>query len=130
MRRFRYCLDPVFLAGGLLYALNRLCLAPRWGAAAPFLTNYFGDMLLIPCALPVLLWLQRLVRLRTHDLSPTPGEIGGTLALWAVLFEVVFPHFAGRGVEDPLDLLAYASGALLASFAWALHYRHPVPSPV
>lgn len=128
MRPFRYCLDPVFLAGGLLYALNRVCLAPRWGVAAPFLTNHFADLLLIPCALPVLLWLQRLARLRTHDLPPTPGEIGGTLALWAVLFEIVFPHFAGRGVGDPLDLLAYAGGALLASFAWALHHRPSAPT--
>jgi hypothetical protein len=125
MRPFRYCLDPVFLASGLLYALNRVCLAPRWGAAAPFFTNHFGDVLLIPCALPVLLWLQRLGGLRTHDRPPTPGEIAGTLALWAVLFEIAFPRFAGRGVGDPLDLVAYASGALLASFAWALHRRRP-----
>ena len=128
MRPFRYCLDPVFLASGLLYALNRVCLAPRWGAVAPFLTNHFGDVLLIPCALPILLWLQRLVRLRTHDLPPTPGEIGGTLVLWAVLFEIAFPRFTGRGVGDPLDLLAYASGALLASFAWALPNRRAAPT--
>jgi hypothetical protein len=125
MRPFRYCLDPVFLASVLLYALNRVCVAPRWGAAAPFLTNHFGDVLLIPCALPVLLWLQRVARLRIHDLSPTPAEIGGTLALWAVLFEVVFPRLLGRGVGDPLDVLAYATGALLASFAWAMHHRCP-----
>ena len=32
-------------------------------------------------------------------------------------------RFAGLGVSDPLDVLAYATGALLASFAWALSYR-------
>jgi hypothetical protein len=129
MRPFCYCLDPIFLASVLLYALNRLCVAPLCGAAVPFLTSYFGDVLLIPCALPVLLWLQRLARLRTHDLPPTPGEIVSTLALWAVLFEVAFPHFAGHGVSDPLDVLAYATGALLASFAWTLHHRCPATTP-
>ena len=129
MRPFRYGLDPVFLAGVLLYTLNRVCFAPLWGATAPFLTDYFGDLLLIPCALPLLLWLQRIARLRTHDLRPTPSEIGWTLALWAVLFEVAFPHFSGWGVSDPLDVLAYAMGAWLANCAWALHHRCSATAP-
>lgn len=123
MRPFRYGFDPIFLAGVLLYALNRLCLAPRWGGAAPFLTNFLGDLLLIPCALPLLLLLQRLTGLRTHDLPPTRGEIAGTLLLWAALFEIVFPRLLGRGVGDPLDVLAYSAGALLAALAWA--WPHP-----
>jgi hypothetical protein len=125
MRTFRYGLDPVFLVCALLYAINRASVAPRWGAVVPFLTSHFGDVLLIPCALPVLLWLQRTAGQRTHDLPPTSGEIGGTLILWAVLFEVIFPRFVGRGVGDPLDVLAYACGALLASFAWTTQHRIP-----
>lgn len=112
-------MDPVFHASVLLFTVNRFCVAPCWGATAPFFTNYFGDLLLIPCALPALLWLQRFARLRTHDLPPTPGEIASTLALWAVLFEFVFPHLLGRGVSDPLDVLAYVFGALVAGIAWA-----------
>ena len=34
--------------------------------------------------------------------------------LWAALFEIAFPRLLGRGVGDPLDVLAYAVGALLA----------------
>lgn len=128
MRPFRYGLDPVCLAGVLLYVLNRLCLTPRWGGAVPFLGNHFADVLLIPCALPLLLWLQRITRLRTHDRPPTPGEIATTLVLWAALFEIAFPRLLGRGVGDPLDVLAYAAGALLAGFAWSLHHRRPVRS--
>lgn len=123
MRRFGYCRDPAFLVSGLLYLLNRFCIASRWGEAAPFFTSHFADVLLLPCALPVLLWLQRVARLRTHDFQPTHGEIGGTLVLWMLLFEFVFPRLFGRGVGDPLDLLAYASGALLAKFAWAWQHR-------
>ena len=125
MRPFRYGLDPVFLAGVLLYTLNRVCFAPLWGATAPFLTDYFGDLLLIPCALPLLLWLQRIGASANPRPSATPGEIGWTLVLWAVLFEVVFPHFSGWGVSDPLDVLAYAMGAWLANCAWALHHSAP-----
>ena len=123
MRPFRYGLDPICLASALLYALNRLVLVPRWGGAVPFLGNHFGDLLLIPCALPLLLWLQRGARLRTHDLPPTTGEIAGTLALWAVLFECVFPRLLGRGVGDLLDVLAYAAGAVAARIAWTWPHR-------
>ena len=119
MRPFRYALDPVFLASTLLYVLNRTWLASRSGGAAPFLTDHFDDVLLIPCALPLLLWLQRVTGLRQHDRPPAHGEIFGTLALWAVLFECVFPRVLGRGVGDPLDVLAYAAGALIAGWLWS-----------
>jgi len=115
---FRYLRDPVFLFATFLYVLNRLLIAPLYGAKLPFLINYFGDALLIPCALPILLWLQRFARLRDNDGAPTVPEILGTLVFWAVLFEWLFPRFAGRGVSDPLDVLAYAVGALLAGAAW------------
>ena len=118
-RRFRYCADPIFLTGIAAYAANRLWLAPLWGASAPFLTQYFADVLLIPCALPLLLWLQRHTGLRTHDRAPTRGEILGALALWSVLFEGVFPRALGRGISDPIDVLAYAAGALVAACSWS-----------
>ncbi len=121
--RFRYLTDPVFIAGCTLYALNRLLLAPTWGGQWPFLHHHFNDTLLIPCALPPLLWLQRLTRLRDHDRPPTPAEIFGTLALWSFLFEWLFPRYFDRGVSDPLDILAYALGALVAFKAWRHGYR-------
>ena len=125
MRPFRYGLD-LPLERRALRAEPPLRRAALGQCRAVF-TNHFGDLLLIPCALPVLLGLQQLARLRTHDLPPMPGEIAGTLALWAVLFEVVFP-LAGRGVSDPRDVLAYATSALLAHFAWAFHHRIPISS--
>ena len=118
MRPFRYWRDPICLVAVAAYALNRWWLAPHFGDALPFLTQYFGDCLLIPCALPLLLWLQRRTGLRTDDGPPTRGEIAGTLVLWSVLFEWVFPQGLGRGTADPLDVLAYAAGAMLASLVW------------
>jgi hypothetical protein len=121
--RFRYLLDPVFIGATALYLLNRYLMAPSWGSQWPVLTNHVGDTLLIPCALPPLLWLQRLTRLRLHDRPPTPAEIFGTLVLWSFLFEWLFPVCFGRGVSDPLDVLAYALGALVAYKAWRHGYR-------
>ena len=117
-RPFRYCAEPLALASALAYAVNRLWLAPHWGAAAPFLTRYFDDVLLLPVALPLLLWLQRRTGLRPHDRPPTAGEILVAFALWALLFEGIFPRALGRGVGDPLDVLAYAAGALVAGSVW------------
>lgn len=119
MRRFRYGADPVFVIGVIAYLANRLWLAPQRSAVAPFFTQYFGDVLLIPCALPLLLWLQRRTGLRGHDLPPTRAEIFGALVLWSALFEWVFPQLLGRGVSDPFDVIAYAAGALIAGCFWS-----------
>ncbi len=118
MRAFRYCADRVFLVAGCIYVANRLWLAPQWGTAVPFLKQYLGDFLLVPCALPLLLWGQRMLGLRTHDRPPTLGEIFSTLILWSVLFEWLFPRVLGRGVSDPGDVVAYAAGAIIAGLAW------------
>lgn len=134
MRPFRYCADPVFLFAGCAYVANRLWLAPTWGSVEPFLTRYVGDVLLIPSALPLLLWLQRRVGLRAHDLPPTHREILGLLVLWSFLFEWAFPRVLGRGTSDPFDVIAYAAGALIAACVW--HRRsaldpqrvHPTPT--
>lgn len=125
--RFRYLTDPVFIVGCCLYALNRLLLAPTWGSQWPFLHHHFNDTLLIPSALPPLLWLQRLTRLRAHDRPPTPAEILGTLALWSFLFEWIFPRYFDRGVSDPLDVVAYSLGALVAHQAWGFSRPHSKP---
>jgi len=118
VRPFRYCADPVCLAATAAYLLNRLWIAPHWGSSAPFLTAHFADLLLVPSALPLLLWLQRRTGLRLHDQPPQTGEILVATGWWALLFEGVFPPLLHRGVGDPLDVLAYAAGALLAALCW------------
>ena len=128
MNSFRYYRDGLFLTGCLLYAVN------RWGVKPyvhrGFFHDHFNDLLLIPCALPVLLWLQRRLRLRTHDRMPAPGEIALYLAVWSILFEVVGPHLLKRATGDPCDVIAYVVGGILAGIWWhrdkiiGLHSRH------
>ena len=116
MKRFRYVLDPLCVGGCALYALNRWGIKPHTHFA--LFQFWFNDALLIPCALPPLLLLHRWLGLRTHDEAPTVGEILGHLVFWSLLFEVIGPHWVRRATGDPLDVLAYAVGALLAGVWW------------
>ena len=115
LRRFAYLRDGLFLAGCVLYAANRWLIKP-WSAGG-FFAWWFSDLLLIPCAAPVLLWIERRTGLRRHDNPPTAGEIGFLLVLWSVLFEWIAPHFISRATSDWRDIVAYAVGGLIA-WAW------------
>jgi len=112
--RFRYAADPLCGAACTLYALNRWALRPHTHSA--FMRFHFNDLLLIPAALPLLLWLQRRLGLRTHDAPPDAGEIALHFVVWSVVAEIIAPHFA-HATGDWRDVLAYAIGAL-AAWAW------------
>lgn len=119
MNRLLYLRDGLFFWACALYAINRWALKPR--VHSPFLHDHFNDLLLIPCALPVLLLIQRCLGLRRHDDPPTPGEIALYLVVWSVLFEVVGPHLVRRAVGDPWDVVAYVVGGILAGVWWQRH---------
>jgi hypothetical protein len=116
LNSFRYLRDRLFLVTCALYALNRWFLKDR--VHSPFLHNHFNDLLLIPCALPPLLLLQRWLRLRAHDQPPTPGEIVLYLVVWSILFEVIGPHIIPWTVGDPWDVVAYIVGGIFAGLWW------------
>lgn len=115
MRRFGYLADPCCAAAWALYALNRFWAATHFGGA--FLRGHFNDLLLIPAALPPVLWLQRIGKLRDHDRPPHWSEIGFHLLVWSVLFEVVGPHWMPV-TGDPADVGAYLAGGLAAGLWW------------
>ena len=116
MNTFGYLRDRLFLTSCLLYALNRWVLKPRVHSA--FLHDHFNDLLLIPCALPPLLWLQRRLNLRPDDRPPTVGEIALYVVIWSILFEVLGPHIMPWTVGDPWDAVAYVAGGILAGLWW------------
>jgi len=72
----------------------------------------------MPCALPPLLWFQRLVGLRLDDRAPTAGEIVLYGFVWSILFEVIGPHLMRRATGDPYDVVAYAVGGIVAGIWW------------
>jgi hypothetical protein len=113
-RSFGYWGDGLFLTGCVAYGLNRWLIKPR--THLNFLHSYFNDLWLIPCALPLLLCLHVRLRLRT-DGPPTFAEIAGHLALWSVMFEWWGPRVWPRATGDPLDVVCYCVGGLVA-WAW------------
>ena len=115
MKRFAYWRDPLFLAACVLYALNRWLVKPH--VHSPFLHGQFNDCMLIPCALPLILWLQRRFGLRANDDFPSAGEIGFHLVVWSVLFELIGPHLM-RVTGDAWDVAAYVVGGLIAWLWW------------
>src|SRR5437899_1682459 len=112
MSRFRYALDPLCIAACALYATNRWLVKPH--VASAFLRGQFNDVLLIPCALPLVLWMQRKLGLRAHDESPALAEVASHLVVWSLIAEWLGPHWLHRGVADVWDVVAYSVGAALA----------------
>lgn len=117
MEPFRYWRDPVFLVCCSAYALNRFVLKILIGG--DFLTGYFNDLLLIPCALPLALLLQRRLGLRLDDGYPRWREISMHLIVWSVLFEGVGPMLVHRAVSDPMDVASYVVGGMGAYACWS-----------
>lgn len=124
MRPFPYLRDPLFLAGGVAYAVNRWGLKPHLPSG--FFHSHFNDLLLIPCALPPILWLHRKLSLRSHDGAPTLLEITAHLVFWSALFEWLGPKFVSHTTADPLDALAYLVGAALAGLWWQRDRWHHI----
>ncbi len=116
MRSFPYLRDPLCLAACGLYALNVAWLRPHFGGA--FLRGQFNDTLLIPAALPLVLWVQRRLGVRPDDRRPTWSEIGLHLVVWSVAAEAIVPHLLARATGDWRDVAAYAAGAAVAGTWW------------
>jgi len=127
MNRFGYLRDPVFLVSAAGYAINRWLVRPR--VPSPFLRGHFNDLLLIPAALPVVLWLQRVVRLRNHDRAPSWAEMAMHLTVWALICEVIGPQWLHIGTPDGWDVAAYAGGGIAACLWWNRSARLKPVSP-
>ena len=116
VKRFGYVLDPLCLTTCGLYALNRFWWRGHFGG--PFLTGYFNDLLFIPAALPLVLWLQRRLGVRYDDKAPRWGEIALHLVVWSVVAEGIMPHVLRHVTGDWRDVVAYSAGALVAGCWW------------
>ena len=122
--RFRYALDPLCLLACACYAIDRFILKPH--IESSFVHGQLSDLLLIPCALPLVLWIQRRLGFRAHDHAPNAGEIVLHLVVWSIVAELLAPLFLA-GTADPRDVVAYAVGAALSWGWWNLLRRSESP---
>jgi hypothetical protein len=110
--------NPVFIFAVAAYLTNRFLVKPSLPPTEVFFRGYFDDLLLIPAALPVVLAPLQVIGVRRQDIPPTAGEIVTVLIVWSLAFEVAGPFVFSRTTGDPYDIVAYASGALIAYFVW------------
>lgn len=117
---FRYFGDPVCLTAMALYAANRWLLKP-WDLSGDFGRCYLNDVLCLPMLLPMILYAQRLFRIRRTDAPPRPWEVVQHWAVFSVVFELVLPLCPQwfRSTADPYDVVAYAVGGLAALLVWS-----------
>jgi hypothetical protein len=120
MRPFRYLFDPLFIASLVTYTINRFVLKPNF--TLRFLHDHLNDLLCIPLWVPIGLFIERRLKLRTHDRPPEMLEILIPLLIWAWIFEVLLPaNDLGRSwcTPDPADVAFYTLGAIGATWFWS-----------
>ncbi|RYU81279.1 hypothetical protein [Hymenobacter persicinus] len=108
-REFRH---PLFVAGVAAYGLVQFNRFVVPGLLLPLLTSYLADLVCLPLELTVaLVGLRRLYFRRPGFVLPT-AWIFSTWVVTALWFELALPHLQPSATADPLDVVAYALGAL------------------
>jgi hypothetical protein len=118
-RRFGYWADPICVGCAILYGLNRWYLKPH-RIGGHFTIAYLNDVMCLPLFVPLILYVQRLLNIRKHDGYPRLWEVLQQWVIFSVWFKIIlvrFPHVF-RVARDPLDILAYLAGGLLAYAIW------------
>jgi hypothetical protein len=87
--RFRYLLDPLFLFCLVTYFVNRFVFKAIWKGG--FVHDHLNDLICIPFWVPIMLFAQKMARLRPTDDRPHAGEIVIPLILWSWIFEILLP---------------------------------------
>jgi len=113
VRKFRYAADPLCIAAVAIYVIQ------RWIFSHPALRGWFSDVLFLPAAIPIFLWMERKFGLRMHDRKPSLAEVGGLFLVWSLAAEGIAPLLFQHCTADPLDIVAYAAGGLFAWFWWS-----------
>ena len=129
---FRYLRDPLFLLCVAAYIVNRFILKAVLHRG--FAHNHLNDVICIPFWVPIMLFAERRIGMRTHDLSPRWYELIIPLVIWSAFFEVLLPlhpSFSSVAVADPVDVVCYIAGTAVAAMIWRYCYRDaPNRAPV
>jgi hypothetical protein len=118
-RRFRYLADPIFIACLIIYPINRFFLKPHH-IGGWFTHGYLNDVICLPMFVPIILYIQHLIGVRPHYRFPRVWEIAIAWGAFAIVFQAITPRFPKVFITagDPWDMLAYASGGVVAWIIW------------
>jgi hypothetical protein len=116
--RFGYWRDPVFLIGLAVYVVNRELIKPFLTHYSSFFHGHLNDGLTVPVALPIYLFVYRLIGFRPDDEPPRWWEVALHAAVWMVFFEWFGPVILRHGVYDPIDDWCIAGGGFIAWAIW------------
>jgi hypothetical protein len=112
---------PVFLGAVALFGLNQGLEA--LGVYLPGVHAWLDDVLCLPVVLGLALACMRGLVYRDRGYCLSPFQIGFALVQISLVFEWWLPLRDDRYVGDPLDVLAYAAGAVI----FAVFINHPDP---
>jgi hypothetical protein len=102
----------------VVYALGRWVLKPEH-LGGWFVHDYLNDVICLPLFLPIILGIQRRLRIRRHDLPPTLFEVAHNWVVFSVLFELILPRLrCFDSIADPWDAVAYLIGGIGACVWW------------
>ena len=123
---FRYFADPICITCLIIYPINRWYLKPHH-IGGWFTHGYLNDVMCLPLFLPIILYLQRLMRVRRHDGNPRLWEVLQHWVIFSVVFEVILPTMpkAFTHTQDPWNVVAYLSGGVAAGIIWKWRARPP-----
>ncbi len=117
-RDFKYLQDRLFLGSGVVYLLNLLFISNWQWAGQSIARNFLNDLLLVPVALPLILFSSHILKIRSGSSPPTLLEIFIPTTIWAIAFEFVGPNVFNKGTSDSLDIAAYFLGGCVAWGVW------------
>jgi len=106
------------VVGLALYVLNRFVVKPNLHHYSPFFHGHFDDSLTVPVALPLFLFVYRLIGFRPDDEPPRWWEVALHLVVWIVFFKVSGPAIFHHGVADPIDSWCMTAGGLVSLLFW------------
>jgi hypothetical protein len=101
---------------------------PLLGHYSPFIHGHLNDCLTVPVALPIYLYVYRLIGFRPDDEPPRWWEVALHAAVWMVFFEWFGPKVLHHGVADPLDDLSITGGGVVAWVLWSLRAVRAKPT--
>lgn len=102
------------------YLINRIGGIPLLGESIPFLQNHFADCLTVSVALPPLMIVYQSLGI-SKGLMPTHLDVLLHVTVWSLLCEGPWARWlCAHSTPDPIDVLCYAGGGVMAIGIWKL----------